>query len=209
MQPIRIVRFWTAYKTAKDGSVTPVDMVEYCQVGMAQRTTTTSPVHMLSKVRHDLDDSNPVLKMAKDRWAVIGAAYNAWKQGNEIPTTGTPIGAWPALSPEQADVLRNAGLRTVEDVANASDGIIGRIQLPGLRQLQEQAKLFLGARDQVRVAADLADKDRKLAEMAQQLEEMRQIMNEQQAARDDSEAPARRGPGRPRKVVSDADEVAA
>lgn len=206
---LRILRFWTKY-VQRNGVNTPVDMVEYCAPGMAQRQTTPAPISMLSKLHPDADIESPAYLMARDRWEAIRPAYEAWKAGNEVPTNGTPLGAWPGISPEQADVLRAAGMRSVEEIAESSDSVLGRIQLPGIRDLAAQAKLFLGSRDQAKVAASLAEKDRQIEEMRDQLEEMRQMILESAAREPDlmpdgSEAPRRRGPGRPRKE----DEAAA
>lgn len=201
--PIRIVKFWTTYRK-RNGETVPVDMVEYCAPGMAQRATTTAIVSQLAKVREDIDADNPAYLIARERWAAIGPAYEAWKKGHEVPVDGTPLAAWPGVTAEQADVLRSFGMRTVEEIAQATDSIIARVQLPGMREMQTQARAYLDSADQVRVSEDLARKDRELAELRDQLEEMRQIVLAAQAEADPdleadgSEAPRRRG--RPPKV---------
>jgi hypothetical protein len=206
--PFRILKFWTKY-AKRAGETVGIDMVEYCAVGMATRSTTVAPVSMLSKIREDVDADNQAYAMAKGRWEVIGPAYAAWKAGNELPTNGTPLAAWAGITAEQADIIKQTGLRTVEDIANATDSVIQRVQLPGIRDIHAQAKLFLSGIDKSQLAADLADKDRRLAEMAEQLEEMRQIVLAQSnpdLQPDGSEAPRKRGrPPNPRNQ----DEVAA
>ena len=87
--------------------------------------------------------------------------------------------------------------------------MIQRIQLPGMRDIHAQAKVFLSGIDKSKLAADMADKDRQLADMREQLEEMRQIVLAQSnpdLQADGSEAPRKRGrPPNPRS----SDEVAA
>lgn len=213
--PIRIVKFWTTYQPKPDGTTEAIDRVEYCAPGMAQRTTTTATVRSLSRLIPNVDPDNIAAAMAKSRWEAIEPAYNAWKAGQEAPTNGTPLAAWPGVSPEQAEVMRTLGLRTVEDVAGSTDTVISRVQLPGVRELQQNAKRFLAARDNVAVASQMGALEAAMQIKDEQLEEMRQIMLAMQArmedlggeelAEDGGElpSPARRGPGRPRKVVHD------
>jgi len=98
--------------------------------------------------------------------------------------------------------LRNAGLKSVEDVAAGTDAVITRVPLPGMRDIVANAKRFLEAKDRAAVADHMAKKDAELAELREQLEEMRQIVlattKEPELEADGSER-VKRGPGRPRK----------
>jgi hypothetical protein len=207
--PLRIIRFWTAY-TQRDGANIARDMVEYCAPGMAQRATTVAVVDQLSRIRTDVDPDNPAYRLARERWGAIEPAYAAWKKGHEITVDGTPLAAWPGVTPEQAEVLRTFGLRTVEEVANATDSVIARVQLPGVRDLQANARAFLEAADRGKVAAELARKDDEIAALKADMEELKAMLvesmqaNEPDLEPDGSEAPRRRG--RPPKAR---DEVAA
>lgn len=209
---VRIIKFWTKYET-RNGTMHPVDMVEYCAPGQAHRSTTTAPVSHLSRVRPVIDSDDIAGKFAQLRWQAIQPAYEAWKAGHEVPANGIPIAAWPGITPEQAEVFRTMGLRTVEEIAEASDSVMGRVQMPGARDIQANAKRFLEAQDSQRTAASLAEKDRQISTLNEQLEELRQIvLSQANASRgedldpDGSEVPRRRGPGRPRK---EREEVAA
>lgn len=201
--PIRIVKFWTAYPV-RQGKPVAVDMVEYCAPGAAQRSTTTAVVASLGKIRADIDMDNPVYRLAVDRWEAIRPAYEAWKQGQELPEVGTPIGAWPGITVEQAEVFRNFGFRSVEDIAEATDSVLTRVQLPGVRDIQENARRYLASADQMAVARSLEAKDAEIAEMRDQMEELRQMLvasmanSETDLEADGSEAPKRRG--RPPKI---------
>lgn len=196
--PFRILKFYQKYVT-RDGKHVPVDMVDICGHGMAQSRVTPHVVSQISKVKPG-DMDNPAYAMAKLRWDYIQPHYEAWKQGQELPASGTPLAAWPGVTPEQAEVLKGAGFRSVEDIAHATDSVISRIPMPGIRDLQMQARLFLDNKDTANVAAALVQKDREMAEMREQLEEMRQLVlaREPELAEDGSELPRRRG--RPAKV---------
>jgi len=201
--PIRILRFWEEYQK-RNGEIVPVDMVEYCAPGMAQRSTTVAVVANLKKIRTDIDPDNPAFLMARERWAAIEPAYAAWKAGQETPANGTPFGAWAGITPQQAEVLRTFGFRSVEEIAEASDGVLSRVQLPGIRDLATNAKNWLASRDQVAVSETMSKMQAENAELRDQIEEMRQMLVEMSQRKepdleaDGSEAPRRRG--RPPKV---------
>lgn len=196
MSTTRVLKFWTDYKT-KGGTMVSVDMVELCAVGQADRSTWRTPVSTFTRKLRPVADpvNDQAAVMMHDIWAVVKPQYEAWKAGHETPETGTPIGAWPGVSPEQAQVLRNAGFRSVEELASANDSAINRIQLPGARTLQENAKRFLAAQDKASVVNELAAKDQQIASLTDQLEELRQIVLAKMA---DEDTPKRRG--RPPKV---------
>ncbi len=199
---LRIIKFQTKY-IARGGQTIAEDWVEYCQVGMAQRSTTEECVNRLARVHSEAEAAdNPAIKMALERWRIIEPAYKAWKDGQDVPLNGTPLGAWPGLTAEQADVLKMNGLKTVEELANASDSIITHIPLPNMRALRDMAKLFLASSDRAKTASDLADMQRQNDLLREEQEELRRIILEMQAERD---AKPRRG--RPPKA--DADDIEA
>ena len=197
--PFRVIKFWTEYKRTAKG-LQPIDKVEYCAVGMASKSTTVARIADLRRIREAPDPDDVASNIAKQRWEFIEKHYTAWKAGQETPDHGIPLAAWPGITPEQADVLRTAGLRSVEDIATASDGIINRINLPGIRELHKTAKMFIEAQDGAKTADALAEKDRQIATLNEQLEELRQIVLSKMGS-DDDDAPKRRG--RPPKVEAE------
>lgn len=81
--------------------------------------------------------------------------YADWKAGREIPTEGTPILTWPAVSRSQADACLNMNIRTVEDLANANEAALTGIGM-GARALKERANAWLqSANETGKVAAEL------------------------------------------------------
>jgi hypothetical protein len=169
-------------------------MVEICAPGMAQRQTTPLRIGDVSRVREDGDPDNPAWLMAKMKWDHIKPAYEAWKKGQNLPEHGTPIGAWSGLTPEQADVFRGLGLRSVEEIANATETVISRAALPNARSLQQQARLWLDGRENSKFAADLEAKDQQIAALREEMEEMKRlVLEEMRAEQAGDDAPRRRG----------------
>lgn len=72
------------------------------------------------------------------------AAYEAWKKGQELPLSGTPVMTWPAVSPAQVKVLQTAHVLTVEDLAAANEETITRLGMGG-RALKQRAVEWLAA----------------------------------------------------------------
>jgi hypothetical protein len=71
-------------------------------------------------------------------------AYEAWKNGQEVPLQGTPIRGWSLLSPAQQDNIIRANVRTVEDLAQANEESLGRIGM-GAVTLKETAAQWIKA----------------------------------------------------------------
>lgn len=179
---VRVVKFWTKYKPDGLGGFKEIDMVEYCAVGKANMATTVSTVASLGKLQPlNPGDENMAIMMAHARWNAIKPQYDAWKQGREVPIDGTALAAWPGISSDQAEMLRNMGLRTVEEIAEASDSIITKIPFPGARELRSSAQNFLKAADKTKTAAAISDLEAKLRERDDALEEMKAIVLEMQA----------------------------
>ena len=80
-----------------------------------------------------------------DKWVKQwDEAYEAWKNGEEIPLDGTPIKEWSAISPAQIKNLIAIGILTVEDLAQANDQGISRIGM-GAQELKRKAQNWLSA----------------------------------------------------------------
>lgn len=197
MHSTRVKRIWTDY-VSKGGKLIPVDKVEVCAVGMGDKASTIIPISVFQRLRPIADPVNDqAAVMMHDMWNAVRPAYEAYKSGQEVPDNGTPLGAWSGITPEQANVLRASGFRTVEDIAQATDSTIGRIQLPGARGLVEQAKAFIAASDKSKVAAELAAKDEKIRQMEDVQNEMKAMIEQLMA-----DKPRR---GRPPKAETEVD----
>lgn len=70
--------------------------------------------------------------------------YEAFKKGIvDEQIEGFPLKEWTALSRSMVEELKYLGFRTVDQLANASDSVMGKF--PGLRELSARAKTYLAA----------------------------------------------------------------
>ena len=184
-----VLKFWTTYTPDghdADGNakMRAVDLVAYAPIGKANMQLCIEAVARLAKVIPiEQGNENIAVLLANKRWDVIKLHYDAWKLGNEVPTTGTPLAAWPGVTPEQVQVLKTMGIRTVEEIRDASEGIISRFPFPNARELQRSAGLFLTSFDRDKTSKDMARLEAASAEKDAQLEEMRQMILELQNSR--------------------------
>lgn len=94
----------------------------------------------LDKIQQDVVEG----RMPREWANAYRDAYKAWKEGLEIPVSGTPVENWPPASPAQIKMLRQLQVRTVEDLANANEEVITRIGMGG-RALKQRAVDWLAA----------------------------------------------------------------
>jgi hypothetical protein len=125
-------------------------------------------------------------------WTQIEPAYKAWKAGMEIPLDGTPLAAWAGVTPEQIEVLRGVGVKTIQNVANMTESQMMKIMLPGLRNLKQTAIEYLESRAATAQAEEVADLKAKLEALTDMIAE--------QQDEEESDVPKKRGRGRPPKV---------
>lgn len=74
--------------------------------------------------------------------------YEDWKAGNEPALNGTDVRNWPVASPANIQMLIQARLRTVEDLAQANEEAIGRLGMGG-RALKAKAQEWLASSNDV------------------------------------------------------------
>jgi hypothetical protein len=181
-----VLDFRTEYRTGKE----PRDWVLVAPRGEAFERSQTW--HIVDTLRpSDKLRSGQMAEKMKERWAIIGPAYEAWKSGEEVPENGTQLGAWPAIDAEKRKFLNGMGIRSVEDVATMSDSTVESLPFPGRRDLPKLAKTFLEAQKDANLAA-------QNAELQERLAAMEELLQEQMADK------PKRGPGRPRKEETEA-----
>jgi hypothetical protein len=188
--PIIIYRFYTVFDehpVTKEPRAR--DMVEYGPIGQAGRTQVTERIDILSTPQK-VAGQNPSVQAAQVLWAFIKPRYDAWKSSQDLPETGTPLAAWNHLTPQQAEILRVNGIRSVEDVSMLSDVHFNRIPIPNLRSIVEAAKKFLDHKDINRFDAEMKSKDETIAALTARVDQMAEMLAAQTE-------PPKRGPGRP------------
>jgi hypothetical protein len=140
---IHPVEFWTEYVPDAAGPV-PVDWVRWVKKGVSNGATTEDKVARVQK--HDAAI-----------WAVLEPHYAAWKRGQDAPVDGIPLDAAPFATRDLVKVLASVHIRSVEDLANAEDAALSKLNIPGIRGTREKARAFLDAQANVAgVASELA-----------------------------------------------------
>lgn len=71
--------------------------------------------------------------------------YAAFKAGLEVPTEGTPLEEWPAITRSQVEELRFGHIRTVEQLAELPDNALNATVPMGGYKLREKAQRWLEA----------------------------------------------------------------
>ncbi len=142
---------------------------------LEERVSTMDPANL----RLGDDDENNSMKMnfMRSRWDQIKPAYDAWKEGKEAPLDGIPLAAWPAVNDEYIEELRKHGIKTVQAVEAITDGNLGRIQIPNMRSLRDEARLFLQNTDKASLASQLASQNEQIASMAEEMAAMRALLD--------------------------------
>lgn len=71
-------------------------------------------------------------------------AYQRWKNGQEIPLSGTPIRGWGLIAPSMQETLIRMNCMTVEDLAAINDEGMKRVGM-GALELKNKARNWLQA----------------------------------------------------------------
>lgn len=196
--PTVIKSFETRYVTVKhvvdvNGSTVtrsksePRDYVLIHASGQDGRAVTPMLVKQLQKIREPEDPVNDqaAVQMCRLRDFIM-PRYEAWKAGQAMPDHGTALAAWHQLTEHQITAITAAGIKTIEELIEAPDTVLERINLPGRRNLPKQARNWMEMRDTEVVAEQMRERDARLAEMQaenammrEQLEKLMAMMNEQ------------------------------
>jgi hypothetical protein len=179
----------------------PVDWVTYAPVHAVQTTQITERVDKMRPPETGLnrDDEGKKLAFLRFRWEMIEKAYNAWKEGVEVPIDGTPLGAWAGINEAQANAFRTVGIKTVEGVRDLPEALIGKVPLPSVREIMKQARLFLDAREASSSASKMAENESRISSLEEQLAAAMALLEER------AKEPEKRKPGRPRKEAAEAE----
>lgn len=71
-------------------------------------------------------------------------AHQAFLENQETPEHGIPLTEWPGVTPAQVRMLQDISIRTVEDMAEASEEALSYIGM-GARALKAKAQAYLDA----------------------------------------------------------------
>lgn len=181
-----IQKFKTEHKPGPDGNLIALDRVYLGKKGIAGFQN----VHEVNRLKKD----NPFL------WEkLVGPAYEQWKKDQTIPTSGLALEAWPAITEGQIDMCRTLGLRSVEDIATASDSIRQKLGM-GANDLIAKAKAFHANKDASATANKIALQDGQIAQLQKDLEEATKTIAQLAAA----QGKTAQKPGRKPKELDEA-----
>lgn len=119
----------------------------------------------------------PASDIDKARWPMLWAAYG---RGEEEMVIGTPLDSWPLLTREASITLKNWGYKTVEQVAEVTDGALMGMGDGTIRQIlakvRDHAKKFItdqesGAAER-RLASELEDRDNQISLLKSQMAQL-------------------------------------
>ena len=118
-------------------------------------------------------------------------AYQAWKNGQELPLEGTPIRGWGVISPAQQETLIKLNVLTVEVLAQLNDEGLRRIGM-GAIDMQNKAEAWLkqlskAGKPTIEIAAlkkENTDLKLTVSTMEKRLEELSRLV--QQLSADDA-----------------------
>lgn len=128
----------------------------------------------------------------KQRWP---EAYQAFKNGQEVARTGTPLEQWPhpQLSVSKVAELKGLNIYSVEDLAGLNESFLDNIGM-GARSLQQAAQAYLDAASGSAEANRIIHENEQLRSRVGDLE--RQVKELAAMAQKEDDKPKR---GRPRK----------
>ena len=124
-------------------------------------------------------------------------AYEAWKQGLEVPVNGSSVKHWPGVTPAQLRTCQEAGIQTVEDLALSNADTIRRLGMGGLA-LVKKAKIYLENAGTNKAAEQISALELKIEAMETLIKTQSEQITELQ--NDLESRPAKRG--RPRKEAA-------
>jgi hypothetical protein len=141
------------------------------------------------KVNMEADVRNE--RMPKEWADKYIAAYEAWKNGQELPLDGTPIRGWGVISPAQQEMLIRINMLTVEDLSGANDEGMKRIGM-GSMDLRNKARAWLSQMNDkgpatIEIAALKAQNDSQaqaIEALTKQVEALKTLMPSIQAVPD-------------------------
>lgn len=182
------VKFWTDFvqDPNKPGKMKARDMVRWAKRGDLNSSAMDEPVARLQRPMTESDDAGNQLE--NPVWTAVKAAYERWKAGEELPENGNALEAWPGVSKAQVTALKQAHVRTVEDLAALPDRDLDKLPLPDARKLRDLAKAFVanaGGAEQIAVLMSKRDAEAEklrlqVAEQAEEMAELRRMLLESQ-----------------------------
>jgi hypothetical protein len=189
------LNFWKEYEPQPDGTMKEVAKVEWTRKG-TQNTTTIEKISRLSKL--DINGNPSAI------WEVLKPSYERWLSGQESPVDGTPLAAWPGATPQLVKALEPYHIRSVEDLADLTDGTMAKIPVPGIRGFRDNAKAYVTAiKTTAPIAGEIAGLREQNTNYERRINELEALVKSLAADKGiEVTDEIKRGPGRPKKVAA-------
>lgn len=149
------------YVKDEDGNCVQVEWATWARKGSAN--TTSDKVSRLKK-------GNPVV------WSALEPHYEAWKKGENIQITGSPLEICAFVTKEQLKLLKRSHIYSCEEFVTSSDSILEKLGIPGIRALQKKVQIFLEAQEQSNLAAREVALMEAIEELKKENQEMRDLI---------------------------------
>lgn len=107
--------------------------------------------------------------------------YQAFQQRIELPEEGTPLLEWPPMSRSMAEEMAFFNIKTVEQLANVSDGVAGQYMGAAVYKQKAIAWLEMSRKDVTveHLQGELASRDKMLEQLQEQLDTLQARMEEE------------------------------
>jgi hypothetical protein len=105
-------------------------------------------------------------------------SYKRWKEGLDAPVMGTDIKVAGFIKPTELKQLISAGIRSVEELASASEESMNLIGMGG-RALKEKAKIWLGKDDKGKYAEQIVFLQQAVEELKEAMKSKDEIISAQ------------------------------
>ncbi|MGH7489414.1 MAG: hypothetical protein ACREMY_28010 [bacterium] len=128
-----------------------------------EMVTTIIPGDRLTKPSFVVEDRH------KQRWP---HEYEAFKRGEQVAQSGTPLEHWPPLTTARVAELKAIGIFSVETLSEVSDGNLTVLGSGG-RALREQAKAYLKA---AKDGALVSEQTTKIDELEAKIERLEKLI---------------------------------
>lgn len=139
-----------------------------------QRDTLVKDAHQYAK---DLVEAARGGRIPQEWPAHYSKMLDTWKSGQELPVSGTPIKGWPLVPPSAQNMLIQAGIRTVEELATMPEGDMLNVGM-GAISFRQKAVAYLKTAETGKAVEQLAAMQVKIDEMARIIEEQARAMQE-------------------------------
>lgn len=162
----------------------PKTFIEFAAPGRRAYQTTVKSLAEIKAIQdcdpNEEDADDKMVEMQKRDFLL--AWYEAKKKGNQLPTNGTPIGAWGAIDNKVAEAFRNAGIAAIEEVAELTEQAKARLGHIGhLNDLIKQAKAFVGSADKLAAATHMKELESQNTALKDQLADQEAALKEMHA----------------------------